>query len=308
MQITVAAAAIVVLVVVASVAFIIDQSQPSELLEKPAPGQTKIYVDANDTLIALVVVGVIAIVLAGLLSWVIARRAVRPLGEALRMQRTFVADASHELRTPVAVVAARAELLRQENEQGVTSARTVAELQDDVRVLGDVITDLLLAVSPPSEAEPVRRIDVGELVGHTVNDLRILADERGVTLAFDVHEQLSTTVPQSTLRRCVVALVDNAVGHSPSGGIVDVAVGAGRDRSRFELSVTDHGTGILGIELDRVFDRFARGHGTTEGAGRVGFGIGLALVRDIADRYGGSVAVSDTSTQGTTLTLSLPRA
>ena len=153
-QITLAAAGIVILVVALSVAFILDQSQPRELLEKPIPGETKIYVDADEMFIALIVVGIIAIALAAVTSWVIARRAVRPLGEALRIQRTFVADASHELRTPVAVVAARVELLKQEIEAGDDTAENLVGLQQDVRLLGDVITDLLLAAAPPTGTEP----------------------------------------------------------------------------------------------------------------------------------------------------------
>ena len=155
-QITLAAAGIVILVVALSVAFILDQSQPRELLEKPIPGETKIYVDADEMFIALIVVGIIAIALAAVTSWVIARRAVRPLGEALRIQRTFVADASHELRTPVAVVAARVELLKQEIEAGDDTAENLVGLQQDVRLLGDVITDLLLAAAPPTGTEPTR--------------------------------------------------------------------------------------------------------------------------------------------------------
>ncbi|WP_168203743.1 sensor histidine kinase [Humibacter ginsenosidimutans] len=308
-QITAVAAGIVVLVVVLSVAFIIDQSQPSELLEKPGPGQTKIYVDADEVLIALIVTGVVAIVLAGLLSWVIARRAVRPLGEALRIQRTFVADASHELRTPVAVIAARVELLAQETEADADTADSIAGLRRDVRVLGDVITDLLLAAAPPSEIEPLEPTVVGALTRETVDDLRMVAAERNVTLELaECSDEILTKVPRSTMRRCVVALVDNAIGHSPAGGVVEVTVGPAPERASFCLTVRDHGTGISGIDPVRVFERFAHGDGTTRQSARTGFGIGLSLVRDMADRYGGRIEVAETSATGTTFVLTLPRA
>ncbi|NNC11150.1 HAMP domain-containing histidine kinase [Planctomonas sp. JC2975] len=306
-QITIAAAAIVVLVVVLSVAFIFDQSQPSELLEKPAPGETKIYVDADDMLIALIVVGIIAIFLAGLLSWVIARRAVRPLGEALRMQRTFVADASHELRTPVAVVAARVELLRQELDAGDDPTQNLTELRQDVSLLSDVITDLLIAATPPADAEKRTPTDVVAIAESTIADLQVIATGRNVAVRLDAAPGITTPVPPTTLRRCIVALVDNAVGHSPAGGTVRVAVAPARDRASFAVSVRDEGSGIIGIDSRRLFDRFARGADATSGGERSGFGIGLALVRDIADRYDGRIEVTDTSSAGTTFTLTLPR-
>ncbi|GAB3613813.1 sensor histidine kinase [Humibacter ginsengisoli] len=315
-QITVAAAAIVVLVVALSVAFIKKQSEPRELLEKPAPGQTKIYVDANEMLVALIVVGIIAIALAGLMSWVIARRAVRPLGEALRIQRTFVADASHELRTPVAVVAARVELLGQEIDAGTDTAENLAGLRDDVRVLGDVITDLLLTAAPPADAEPERLTSVAALSRATIADLRMIAGRRDITLSLIADDDLEgarleetqTRVPASTLRRCIVALVDNAIAHSPDGGSVEVVLASARDRGYFTLSVRDHGGGIIGIDPKRLFERFAHGDGAARDGARSGFGIGLALVRDIAERYGGRIEIADTSPAGTTFTLTLPRA
>ena len=306
-QITAAAATLVIVVVAASVVFIIDQSQPSELLERPAPGQTKIYVDANQMLVALIVVGVAGIILAGLLSWVIARRAVRPLGEALRIQRTFVADASHELRTPVSVIAARVEILRQEALAGAETSESIGELQRDVRVLGDVIADLLLAAAPSPEQEPESVVSVSSVVEHALGGLRIVAEERGVLLQLTAEESLTTRVPPTTLRRCVVALVDNAIGHSPAGETVDVVVAPSPDPLLFTFTVQDHGTGVHGIDPSRVFERFARGDAAA-GSGRVGFGIGLALVRALADRYGGRIEVAETSSTGTTFVLSLPRA
>jgi signal transduction histidine kinase len=308
-QITGVAAGIVLLVVVLSVAFIVDQSQPRELLEKPAPGQTKIYVDATEMLVALIVAGIVASVAAGLLSWVIARRAVRPLGDALRMQRTFVADAGHELRTPVAVVAARVEVLAQEIEADADSQESLSGLRRDVRVLGDVITDLLLAAAPPGDAEPADPTAVGRLTAETIGDLQIIADERQVRLELAAcSDEIVTRVPRSTLRRCIVALVDNAIGHSHVGGTVEVTVGPAPERASFCLTVRDHGTGIRGIDPERIFERFAHGDGAARDNAGSGFGIGLSLVRDIANRYGGRVDVVETSSAGTTFVLVLPRA
>lgn len=303
-QITAVAAVIVALVVVVSVVFIVHQSQPKELLEEPPPGETKIYVSADEVLTALVVVGILAIILAGVLSWYIARRAVRPLGAALRMQRTFVADASHELRTPLTVIGARVEVLKQELDAGEDPTENLDELRADVGALGDVITDLLLASSPLEDA--VEAYPVSDVVESAVGDLRLLGEPRGVDLSVAVTEGLMTRVPTATLRRSVVALVDNAIAHSPDGSSVAVTVVPAR-RGMFSLVVTDHGSGLIGIDRYRVFDRFAHSDVGT-GTAREGFGLGLALVRDLADRHGGRIEVTDTSSSGTTFTLTLPTA
>ncbi|WP_431280324.1 hypothetical protein [Leifsonia poae] len=99
LQITIASGALVVAAIGVAFFFVLDQLRPAELLEKPAPGEHKIYIDSTEAMIAFVVVGVLAVAVAGTLSLVITRRAVGPLGRALSIQRTFVQDASHELRT-----------------------------------------------------------------------------------------------------------------------------------------------------------------------------------------------------------------
>jgi signal transduction histidine kinase len=117
------------------------------------------------------------------------------------------------------------------------------------------------------------------------------------------------TVPATSLRRCVVALVDNAIAHSPSGGTVTVTASV-TDGAAW-IRVRDEGGGISGIAPRRVFDRFAHGTPTGQAAGRrtrPGYGIGLALVRDVAVRHGGDVRVEHTGPDGTTFLLRLPLA
>lgn len=311
-QIMVASAVLVLGIVLIAVAFILHQSLPREQIERDRSGLPHVYVDTGDVYKALVVIGIGAVVFAGLVSWIIARRAVRPLGDALRLQREFVADASHELRTPLAVLDARIQVLERRLSGGAPpsaadTAITVGELRGDSRALVDIVNDLLLAAGGDDQvAEPVT---AGPVIVAAVDSLRILAAEHSVRLSVDVDDVVRVRIPAAGLRRCVVALVDNAVSHSPEGGVV--AVTAVRDGDRLRLEVRDEGTGIQGIAPERVFDRFAHSAPGAAPAGatspaRPSFGIGLALVREIATRQGGSVRVQETSDVGTTMAFELP--
>jgi signal transduction histidine kinase len=284
--------------------FVLDQSRPTELLEKPAPGETKIYVDAHEVLIALVVLGVLAIVVVGVASWVISRRAVAPLGSALRMQRAFVADASHELRTPLTVLDTRLQVLSRKLERHEPFDDTLAAARRDTRIMIDLVTDLLL-VAESSATDSRSTADAGcdlrPTVLSGVRDLQVLAAERGLTMAVSVENEARVGLSEQSLRRALVVLIDNALAHSPDGGTVHVT--AGVDRGRAVVRVADEGVGVRGIAVEQIFERFAHGPATGQ---RRGFGIGLSLVRDLAVRHGGRVIVESTSDAGTVMRLELP--
>ncbi|MGO4592664.1 sensor histidine kinase [Leifsonia sp. 2TAF2] len=305
LQITIASGALVVAAVGVAFFFVLDQLRPAEVKEPPAPGEHKIYIDTTAALIAFVIVGVLAIVIAGVLSIIVTRRAVRPLGEALEVQRNFVADASHELRTPLAVLDARLQVLQRSLAADDPSAPAIAELRSDTRTLIDVVNDLLLAAGPERET-PADPSPLAEPVEKAVQSLQVLARDNAVELRFERHDDVWTTIPPTSMQRCAVALLDNALTHSPVGSSVTVDVRL--DGQDAVLTVTDQGAGITGIDPARVFDRFARTESTTTGRTRTGFGIGLALVREIAVRYGGTVAVASTGSAGTSIEMRVPSA
>ena len=114
-------------------------------------------------MVAVTVAGLLGIVLAALIGWLVARRAVRPLGAALTLQRRFVADASHELRTPLAVVHTRAQLLRMQTRPDHPNRPELDQLIDDTRVLGDVVTDLLTSAQLEHTAPVGEEVDAGDL-------------------------------------------------------------------------------------------------------------------------------------------------
>ncbi|MGN7188398.1 sensor histidine kinase [Microbacterium enclense] len=305
LTITGAVSLLVVVVLVAAFSVVLTQIPLGDLLH-PGARETVVDIDGLDILMAGTLIGVAAIASAGLLGWLVTRRAVRPLVDALRRQREFVADASHELRTPLAVLDARIQVLQRSLASADPHAAVVADLRADSRALIEVVADLLESIEVPKEAvsDPV---PVVPAVESAVASMGLLARQREVTLVIRPSgDDLRVSMPASSLRRCVVALVDNAVKHSPAAGTVTIS--SRRDGRHVLIEVTDEGPGIRGISPDRVFDRFARSAPAVGGGGssRRGFGIGLALVQDAVTRYGGSAMVSATSDAGTTMRLRLP--
>ncbi|MFJ3034984.1 sensor histidine kinase [Curtobacterium pusillum] len=309
-QVAAVSAGLVVLIIGLVLVYVLWQSSPREELERHPADATRIFVDSDELIGVLAVIGGGAVVLAGVATWVIARRAVVPLGEALRMQRTFVADASHELRTPLTVMSTRVQQLQRRLDAEDPNRTVVAELREDTRALAAIVDDLLQAATTQDAGDSggpgaPGGTPVGAELERAAHDLQVLADERDVRIAVD-RTAAVVTMPAMPFRRCVVALVDNAVGHAPTGTTVDVTVTVRADV--VDVRVRDHGRGITGIDPARVFDRFAHGSPAAGPAERrTSYGIGLSLVRDLALRHGGSVRVDATGADGTTFVLTLPR-
>jgi signal transduction histidine kinase len=301
----------VVAVLGAAIVFVTSHN-PRDVVSADGVHETKVDVGVTDLLVAGVVIGLVAIVVAGTLSWFATRRAVQPLGDALRMQRAFVADASHELRTPLAVLDARLQYLRRRLDESDPVAPTIDELRRDTKTLITIVNDLLEAAEVGSSRDATVPVDVSPVVLLAVESMRIIAEERDVTIDFQDAPTVpgqappATRIPAASIHRCVVALLDNALDFSPAGSSIRVTVT--ETKSTVQISVRDSGPGIAGIEPHHIFDRFSRGDRAAGGATRQGFGIGLSLVRDTVERFGGRAEVASTSPNGTEIELVIPLA
>jgi len=271
---------------------------------------------------ALAAGGGLALLAAAGLGVVIGRRTAQGLVSVLSRQRRFIADASHELRTPLTVLSTRAQLLHRHVAQVHGPARQVLtgdadRLVSDSARLGEVIEDLL-AASEPGPAG-VQWVDLGPIAAEVSASLGPLATGAGVTLVLAGPEAAEREAAGAVgavmvrgsgpaIRRCLVALVDNAVRHTPAEGTVTIAVSAGRQIGT--VAVTDTGPGISDAVRRRLFERFSSGDrqadDTIGAASRRRYGLGLALVADTVHRFGGSIEV-DTGPGGTTFTSALPR-
>jgi len=254
---------------------------------------------------AFLVSGIAGLVVAAAVGVWLARRAVAPMASALALQRRFVADAGHELRTPLTLLSTRAQLIRRALRQDAdpdTIRSDVDGLVRDTHQLTDILDDLLLAADP-REMTGREPIDLPAVAGQAVDSARPLAEERGIGLACVASSGLPPVVgARASLRRAMIALLDNAIRHADG----EVRLTVSRNGRYAVVDVADDGPGLDPAMVPTLFERFA----TAPADGRPGahrrYGLGLALVSEIAARHGGSVSLVDNGQPGATFRLRLP--
>lgn len=267
-------------------------------------------INTLDTLLLVLVVGGVVVVLIAIgFGAFYARRALVPIRDslsgqraALRRQREFAADASHELRTPLTVIRSSVEHLRRHSDEPVRSVGDALEdIDAEVGQLTSMVEDLLLLARSDSGAVSLEHqpVELDDVATDAAAALRGPAESRQVSLVVD-PEPAPLTGDPTRLRQLVTLLVDNAIRHSPSGGVVRVSIR--RNGELIHLAVEDQGRGIRNEDLPRVFDRFWRAADAPSG----GTGLGLAIAKWIAERHGGRIEAGNRPEGGARFDVELP--
>ena len=229
------------------------------------------------------------------------------LNTVLDQQRRFMADASHELRTPVSVVRTAAEVTLSRE------TRSEQEYRESFRIVGEQANRLSRMVE---DMFLLARVDAGqrrvipgefyfdEMVSECVRSCRLLAAAKRVTIAADIAPDLSFSGDESLARQLVTNLLDNAVRYSPADGHVWVALAA--NAASLQLSVSDDGFGVAAADRDRIFDRFVKLDPVRSADG--GAGLGLLIARWVAEAHGGTLQLTESGSGRTTFLAILPYA
>ncbi len=256
-----------------------------------------------DTALVVLVIGGLVVLLASVVfGFGYAGRALVPIRESLRRQREFAADASHELRTPIAVIKSSVEDLRRNPQQPIGEVGTALEdVEAEADRLTRLVDDLLLLARADSGRLDLRRepVDLTDAAGEALHSLSRRAESAGVSLRLEASPTPVSGDPDR-LRQLIGIVVDNAIRHSPSGSTVDVEIRP--DARQAVATILDQGHGIRPEDLPRVFDRFWR----AADAPHDGTGLGLAIARWIAQQHDGSITASNATGAGASFEIRLP--
>lgn len=261
----------------------------------------------------LAVVEVAALTVFLVISLFFSRWALRPVARAWTQQRRFVADASHDLKTPLTVILANTSIALEHPERSVASqSQWLESTQHEAEAMQGLVGDLLTlarmdeeeAAAQSGAARPaLEEVDLSDVIEGEVLQFESVAFERGVKLGSQVEPGIKLRGNEQRLRRLAGTLIDNACKYVDDGGAVDVALS--RAGKQAKLEVRNTGAPISPEDLPHVFDRFYRADKARTG-GVGGHGLGLAIARAIAEEHGGTLTASSTQAEGTAFTAKLP--
>jgi len=242
-----------------------------------------------------------------LISRFLAKVSLGPVETAWEQQRQFVADASHELKTPLAVILANTDIvLSHPRDRVEDQGKWIGYIREEAQRMRALVEDLLFLAKSDAQKLPSHpaQVRLDQLVTGCLLSFEPVAFEAGVTLTEDIAPGLTLTGDEGQLRRLVVILLDNAVKYAGEEKAVDVALGEVQGRLR--LTVHNTGPAIPAQRLPHLFERFYRSDEARDRE-RGGYGLGLAIAQSIVQGHGGRIAVESREGEGTTFTVTLPK-
>jgi signal transduction histidine kinase len=255
----------------------------------------------------------IALVLVAIGGWLLVRQATAPIESNIARMRRFMADAAHELRTPITVLRAQAEVALQRERDLSEYVAALHGIESESRRMGRLVDDLLTLARADSGDRPASfaAVFLDDIVADAVGAAAAMAAARGVVLDLGQFEEAPVQGDAELLRQLVMILLDNAIKFTPAAGHVSVSVG--RSGGVAELKVADTGPGITAAQLPHLFERFYRGDPARGRAGpgsipASGAGLGLSIAHWIADAHRATIQVASTAGEGTIVSVQFPSA
>lgn len=254
----------------------------------------------------------VAVVLIAVGGYVLVKKSLEPVEVTLRSMRRFMADAAHELQTPITVIRSRAEIAVQQVREPAVYAEALNGIAQEAARVGNIVGDLLTLARADAGERAIERVPfyLDDVVVDATSSARVLAERQGVTISAERFEEAPVIGDAALVRQLVIILLHNAVKFTAAGGTIRLSVGVTLGRPT--LVVEDTGIGVAADQLPRVFERFYR---ATETLARnddpraktgAGAGLGLSIARWIADAHDATIGIASTVNVGTRVTVQFP--
>lgn len=248
---------------------------------------------------------ILVLVIGGAVSFILAKKSLEPIEEAHQSLERFTADASHELRTPIAAMKSEIEValmqktLRSKDAQAVLRSN-LEELDNLTRLTGG-----LLSIARQEEAQvDVSSLAVSKILQTVVEKMKPLADAKTIQCVVDTDTKLKVLADRAALQETLVIVLENAIKYSPEKSTITLR--AKKSGSQMLIEVSDEGPGIAPTDIPYIFDRFYRSDAARSKSAGEGHGLGLSIARQLIEKQGGTITAKSKLKNGTTIRILLP--
>jgi signal transduction histidine kinase len=258
-----------------------------------------------DLITAFVVIAFAALFLLAAGGFILVRKSTAPIERSIESMRRFMADAAHELRTPITILRTRAEVALQQPREAANYVDALRGVEAEARRLGGIVDSLLVLARADTGERQIdkERVFLDDIAVDAAGAAEIVARQKDVQLTVDEFEETPIEGDPGLVRQMIMIVLDNAVKFTDAGGQVHVRVSMHGDVPTFV--VEDTGVGIKQEELSRVFQRFFRGE--TARSRTDGAGLGLSIARWIAREHGAEISLTSEAGSGTQVIITFPR-
>ena len=253
----------------------------------------------------LVVAALVVLAIFFVLSLFFSKWALQPVKDAWDSQRQFIADASHELKTPLTVILANASILLKHPDDTVAAqSKWIESTQAEANSMHELVNEMLELTQVEERAQlPMNKLDFSDLVDGEALQFESVAFERGCEFDYVIEPDISIFGNEARLKKMVSTLSENALKYVDDGGQVHIVLA--RKNNNAMLAISNTGSFVSAEDLPHIFDRFYRADkARTSGEG--GFGLGLAIARETARAHAGDIVCDSTPEMGTVFTVTLP--
>jgi two-component system sensor histidine kinase CiaH len=242
-------------------------------------------------------------------SWFLAKRTLRPVKEIHEQQKQFVADASHEMRTPLSIISGEIEVVLNKKRTAEDYHRTLISTKEETDRISRLVDNLLFLARDDQNSQTFtfESVDITDIINEVTNALHSKSQRKHIAVSFNADKV--TTVPvvkghPLLLRQLFYNLLDNAITYTPKNG--NIAILLSETKSAIRIAVHDTGIGIAKKEQSRILNRFYRVDASRSVT--KGYGLGLAIVKTVLQRHEGHLLISSELGKGSIFTVVLPQA
>ena len=246
---------------------------------------------------------VVILIITLIVAYLSSKRTLKPLEEAYKKQSRFVADAAHELRTPLSVMKAGGEVILRNDRSKDEYKKYIKESLEEVDRLTTLSNDLLfLASNNKKKIKSNLQVNFGELCKKQIEIMRVYADIKNIKIEDIIQDNLILEGEKEDLTRLIINLLKNSVDYNKQGGKIIISLK--KKSHKIVLIVEDTGIGIKKEDIDQIFERFYKADNSRT-LNSSSTGLGLSIVKEIVDEHNGQIEVNSQINKGTTFTVIL---